>query len=426
MSDAAIEKLRQQWDRAVERDKPKDALAALVELERLDPRDARWSHRAGDAHRRLGQNTQAEAAFERAMEKYAAQGFLPRAVAMAKLVVALNPARTDLFEKIDPQPARVLRAPVVPAERPSLVEVAKPLARAEGAAPDEVRFDDVEEPQPPSIAITMQEVAIDPGDRTSTAEGLAAMAACSLFADLERDALAELALASDLLEVAAGEKVISRDEPANALFVIAEGSAAVRVPGIADIPLREGDVFGEACLLEEGARVADVVASSPLVALRVPKSALDEIVGAHPRVADVLFELLVHRLLANIAQTSELFAAFDAQTRVEIARLFEVRRASAPTVLMEKGKRSDGLYLVLAGRVVVERPDGDARVARGTFFGQQSLVGRTPADDTVVARGESILLRLPATKFGLLVAGYPPALMHLADTAARPIVTVPD
>src|SRR5438045_3023075 len=103
--EARIEALREAWDRAVERDKHADAVKALVELERLETDEPLWSHRLGEAHRRLGHAREAEEAFVRAAERYVTKGFLPRAIAMAKLVASLNPARADLLARLTP-PAR--------------------------------------------------------------------------------------------------------------------------------------------------------------------------------------------------------------------------------------------------------------------------------------------------------------------------------
>ena len=98
------------------------------------------------------------------------------------------------------------------------------------------------------------------------------------------------------------------------------------------------------------------------------------------------------------------------------------RLAPAGTVIAERGRRSDGLYVILAGNVMAEH-EGTAptRIARGTAFGHSSLLGTGTADVTVRAASEAILLRMPAAGFGSLAALYPPALAHLAETASEPL-----
>src|SRR5690348_5581354 len=112
-----LEELRASWQRAIEKDKAHDAIKALVQLERAEPSDPLWSQRLGEAYRRTGQNKEAVEAFVRAYERYFARGFLPRAIAMAKLVGQLDAARGDLLEKSLPRGGAV--PPPLPLTRPA-------------------------------------------------------------------------------------------------------------------------------------------------------------------------------------------------------------------------------------------------------------------------------------------------------------------
>src|SRR5690606_7008881 len=127
--------------------------------------------------------------------------------------------------------------------------------------------------------------------------------------------------------------------------------AEVRVPGaeLEPVPLGEGEILGETCLFPGVTRRADVVAKSALTVLSIGSEALRAIVAEHEKVGDVLYELLSKRLLANLLKTSELFSAFDPSTRSELAKLFELRRAAPGTLLFERDKRSDGMYVPLLG-----------------------------------------------------------------------------
>jgi CRP-like cAMP-binding protein len=429
------EELRATWARAVERDKPRDAVEALVELERLEPEEPIWSHRLGDAYRRLRKKNEAEEAFVRAMQRYVEKGFMPRAIAMAKLVESLNPARASLLGPLPPKPA----APPTP--KPVVLE------RAKDASADEVRF--VDAPGRSSIEIVLEDVSeeilavadpVPPTTRVSlpppeepSIDRLATLAGVRLFAALSREALLELSAAAELVEFVPGAMVMMRDEPAYALYAIVDGAVRVLVRGASvnasasvggggaggEVRLGPGDVVGEACLLGEGTRQADVKAETAVMALRIGKTSLDEATKRHAEIGDALFDLLARRLLMNLMQTSPLFTVFEPKVRLELAQLFEVRRAEPGTVLAERGKTSDGLYVLLAGNVVADRPE--TRVARGTAFGHGSLLGEAPAHETVRAVSEAVLLRLPAAAFGSLAALYPPALAHLSETAGEPL-----
>jgi CRP-like cAMP-binding protein len=456
---ARIDELHQAWEHAVERDKHADAVKALVELEQLEPK-AEWAQRLGEAYRRLHKMKEAEDAFVRAMERFNDKGFTPRAIAMAKLVQALNPARTDLIPSLAPTPAAPPRPRAVPPPLPRPKPA--PLERAPDAKADEVRFSDA--PEPSSIEIVLEDVsgisnATEISDVTNLGSGdvvlvsdsmigraagrdptvrqpldelpepmepsidrYATMSVFRLFAGLSRDALVALSLAAELVEFVPTAMIVMRDEPAFALYAIIDGVVRVQVRGLADIRLGEGDVFGEGCLLGEGVRQANVKAETAVMALRIGKNVIDKVSAEHAEVNDALFELLARRLVSNLMTTSPLFTLFEPKVRLELAQMFEIRRAAPGTILSERGRRSDGLYVLLAGNVMA-KGDGaqEVRMARGTAFGHGSLMGDAPAMETIRVASEAVLLRLPATKFAALAASYPPVLAALSETANDPV-----
>lgn len=493
-----IEKLREAWEKAVAKDRLKDALAALDGLELLEPHEARWAHRKGDVLRRLGKMKEAEESFVRAVRCYQQQGFLARAAALAKAVADLNPERAALVRELDPEPAKRIRNEVAPprsssplnpkmpppprlpsgtmpavsrpipredpiefpkaqkaidvpppsvdveldfdrepssiagvrADHISVVAQAMGLEAAKDAAPDEVRFENV--PEVYSFDVDLSELEDDRTrdsspelevhgygeDETPTAVRLALMSGATLFMDVPREAMTEMVAAAHLVDLPHGAAVYRRGEPADGLYVVVEGNVDLIVPGTKKkLVVSEGSAFGEDALLEDALRLATTRVSGRLLALEIPKVALDAIVLRHAMLGDVLFDVLVKRLLTMAIQTSPLFSAFDVPKRKELARLFEVRRAAPGTIIKQRGKRSDGLYLVLAGDIEVE---GGSKIPLGTMFGATSLLSDAPEQHTVRARKESVVLRLPAARFLGFAARVPDALTHLAELAKNP------
>lgn len=246
------------------------------------------------------------------------------------------------------------------------------------------------------------------------------MSGATLFADVPRDALADIAREAERVALPDGALILAKGGRADALLVVVEGHAEVRIEGMGPVLVGEGDVLGETTILADAVRTADVRARGDFVALRVNKEALDRIVAKHPEVGDVLFGLLARRLVSTALETTPLFAPFDPETRAEIARAFEVRRARAGTVLQEKGKKSDGLYLVLSGAARARAGEGDAAepLTHGALVGHEMLLARAPAPRTVTIETEAVVLRLPATKFTAFVTEYPPALAYLSSAPA--------
>jgi CRP-like cAMP-binding protein len=448
----SIADLRADWEKAIEKDKPRDAIKALAQLEKAVPDDPQWSQRLGEAYRRSGDNANAVEAFVRAFERYLAKGFVPRALAMAKLVKAMDAARGERMERALPE-ERKGPPPLPPGNRagaqppplpkpPPPPRIATPavLAPAPGAKKEEgVRFSDAPEA---SIELSLADLEVSevitldvddvsmvptpvPSVRTKPAsDAYGKWASMRLFSVSSHEALKGLAAAAELVEVSPNKMIITRDEPANALYAIVNGTAEVRVAGRPPVQLGEGDVFGEGALLDEGRRQADVVAMSELMLLRIEKKALDGLTKAHAEVDNVLFDLLARRLIMNLLHVSPLFTAFEPEARVEVAQKFEIRRAEPGTVLAELGRKSDGLYVILSGNVMAEPANGAPfRIARGTAFGHASLLGMGTADETIRAASEAVLVRLPASKFTALASQYPPVLAVLAETATEPLPT---
>ncbi len=472
-----IARLREAWTNASGRGRHDEALRALEQLEQLEPKEPRWSHRAGDTLRRLGRVRDAESAYERAFERYTAAGFLAQAVALAKLITSINPKRVDLLARVQsdtlrsirdrslPEPSMrsftrsVLPPPIVSVPPggapPALKRPAAPLAippqsalptfasltpvedelvekatvsvmavalrRAPDASDDEVRFNDAYDPDGIDIDVSDFEAQPELDDTDAEAERLALMSACALFAEVPRSALAELMRAAELVELQDGDLLFSEHEPSNALFAIAHGLAHLSFAGDPEgLLLGKGELLGEGCILQGTPRSATVRARGPLTALRIPVVALRPLVENDPRVGDVLLRLLLERLVTWQLQVSPLFAPFEPSARRFIAKSFEVRRAPFGTLLTRRGRRSDGFYVLLAGRLtVVEGLHVGTHLSPGAIVGQQSLLGGQPAERTIEASTEVLLLRLPAHRFASFVNDYPPALASLRSLASQ-------
>lgn len=400
------------------------ALAIARELEALEPTEGRWAQKTGEILRRQGKPSEAAEAYERAARVWARQGFLARAIAMAKTLLALDPSRRALLEELDPSaaqrehrkarpqssgihevPIELLPVPTIePASEPTTARAKQepePSVDAPDEAPpasmvldlSELEFLDDAPPEPSQI-LFFEESAID---------HLALMPSFPLFAELPKEALAQLAEGAELVELEGHPSVFRRGDPADALYAIVSGAAEVDVPGTP--LLREGDVFGEACLTPHRRRTAEVRAHGALVALRIPKALLDEVAPHAPALERVLIELLGRRLLTNALATSPLFAPLSWQDRRALGQRFELRRVPPRVPLLARGKVGDGLYLVLSDVVEVELSDDTKReVGPGALLGQRALIARQPSDITARAPRGALVLRLTAERFAEVVS----------------------
>ncbi len=448
-----IRALRGDLETAMRRQKWGKAEALLEELEELDGNEARWPHKLGDVLRRLNRKQEAVSAYARAATIYAHGGFLPRAVAMAKVVLQIDPDRLDVLERVDPGAARDLHRRMRPLGAPpteagTATDAALQLDPVGDAGDDEVRFcgtgdrqtleldmSEVEladrPPQapenfaPPSESETAQPAPpspVDPEDHTRQleAERQACLPLLPLFAEVPREALLTLVREAELIRRTDGEVVVRRGEPADALFGIVDGSVVVHVVGLsreARPRLGAGDIFGESCLLGNEPRGADVVAEDELTALRIPKQTLNHLVRIHDKLADVLFQLLARRLVANLLHTSRLFGELSPLERREVAAEFELRRARVDTDLLLPSKQSDGLYITLTGHVeITDATGGETTVeGAGIMFGHASMLDDGASPVQVRTRDTLLVLRLPRQAFSRVAMQYPAILMRVTE-----------
>src|SRR5262249_40444451 len=80
-------------------------LGKLIEAE---PKNPRWPHKRGELYRKKNRLKEAIECYTLAADVYIEQGFIARAVAMAKTIIDIDPRATQVLERIDPEAARRL------------------------------------------------------------------------------------------------------------------------------------------------------------------------------------------------------------------------------------------------------------------------------------------------------------------------------
>ena len=118
-----------------------------------------------------------------------------------------------------------------------------------------------------------------------------------LFAGLSEAGLERVAACAAELVAEEGQVLALQDDPGSGMFLIQEGTVVVELRS-GGIELGPGDFFGElALLVEDGARVARVRATSPVRCLSIPREDFLALVESEPRFALAMLRELARRLV---------------------------------------------------------------------------------------------------------------------------------
>ena len=207
-----------------------------------------------------------------------------------------------------------------------------------------------------------------------------ALRATPLFAGLPDDELERLASMVEPVELAVGERLLTEGTVGDACFVIESGELDVtKRSGDTELPLAvigPGAITGEMALLEDRPRNASVTATGPVRALRVPRTALLEVL-TRPEAALAMLRTVIGRLrstesllrerekLAGLgtlaaglahelnnpaAAIARSAAALDeAFSRAETRPHLEPGRMAAPMSTLERADRIEALGTLIDG-----------------------------------------------------------------------------
>lgn len=104
--------LRDELNKALQAGRLSDALALYELIEKRKPDEPRWPHRKADLLHRMGLDDDAAAAYERAIDLYAAKGFLDCAMATAKVMLSIDPTRIAVLDRLEDEAVSAMRHPI--------------------------------------------------------------------------------------------------------------------------------------------------------------------------------------------------------------------------------------------------------------------------------------------------------------------------
>ena len=246
-----------------------------------------------------------------------------------------------------------------------------------------------------------------------------------LFSEVGAESFAYLVDQVALLEVEEGGEVFHEGDAPDALYVVAEGQLEV----VAEGPPRgrvgllgDGDFFGEIGLLSDVPRQRTVRALEPSRLLVLDRRLVADLVDGDPAFLRVLLRFLRERLVAMLFRSSELFAPFGPHERQEIVARFRFLELEPGATLIEEGRRTEGLFVLLSGAAEVvagDPPRQLATLSAGDVFGEMSLLSGLVAVAGVRTTQKAFALLMPARDFTETVMTHPHVLAFTSELAER-------
>jgi CRP-like cAMP-binding protein len=125
--------------------------------------------------------------------------------------------------------------------------------------------------------------------------GRSALERTPMFAGLDREHLDDVLAVGRRVSFEAGQAIVERGDPGDAMYIVLDGAAEVDVGGRFH-RLQRGDFFGEMAVLAGKPREATVKAVEPLQALRIAADDFQAFLAANPQIAVGMLKSLVERL----------------------------------------------------------------------------------------------------------------------------------
>ncbi len=423
--------LRQEAADATTAGKYKRALAAYLELETLESRDAQWPKRSGEIYRRLNRDKDAIEAFTRAADRYAQGGFLVQAIAVCKLILQIDPRNDIALQRIAAMNEQIgagpTRAGSIADNNPNLADNAAVSAlrtRNNTAIPL-----DVDEPRrrkissspplsiprtrtPPSlassIAIQISDLESD-GDepphaapaRTTTPIGL------SLPRTKTSNAQSQLAMA----RTKSKPITLPPDMGIDAIDLkteIPEAFEREDNSGVYVIPIDDEDYLDEPTAENAPQVVVEDPSSIEVEAVDVEESTeleladLEEIPIAEPRGIGLA--------AAETLASTPLFSGMSQEALEALVAELQLVQLVKGEALFHEGDPGDALYVIVEGELSVQAEGPPrvemARLGPGAFLGEVALMTDQPRSATVTALGDAELLRIDRATLSRVLAEH--------------------
>lgn len=233
-----------------------------------------------------------------------------------------------------------------------------------------------------------------------------------LFSHFHEQYLAEIVAKSEILKLKKGTLIIRQGDSSRDLFVLLDGQAEVArmgSPGFDDEWISElgpVSVFGEAALVDDSPRSAQVTAKTPGAALKVPISVIRQVAQDAKTIRHL--EDFRNAILVNQFFTSSpVFRSLSGESIDFLSSRGALTYFNLGQKVFSQGDVGDSIFLILRGSVDVFIHGKHIKsLKQGSFFGEIALIANIPRTASVVTREPCVFFKVSADSFWEVLVQY--------------------
>lgn len=296
-------------------------------------------------------------------------------------------------------------------------------------SPSQINISDIDNSPDPLLTVAPDD-AFSGLEKVRLVQSLLASTTSRFVDALDESAVQALIETADLQRRKRGDIIFREGEPGARLYIILKGSMDVErldATGTSRklATLGPGAFFGEMAIVAGSPRSATVRASADSIMLEVARESVQQLSESDPDVRDLLMRFFRARLVGTLMATSPLFTPMSVDERRSLVGRFRMRELPPHRTILQQDQQSDGLYLVLVGKLgaFVEDTQGSVveigQLGSGDVFGEMSFMTGEPPMASIITIERSWVLRLPKDDLDHVIRSHPEVLRQLNQIAER-------
>ena len=225
-----------------------------------------------------------------------------------------------------------------------------------------------------------------------------------LFSHFHDQSLKRIIEQSELVELQQHSSILRQGDPSREIYVLLDGNVQIvrtardgKSEWLSELSCVS--IFGEAALLEDSPRAAEVHALSRVVLLKVPVRCIRQI-AEESQVIRALDDFRNAILVNQFFASSAVFRSLSNESVQFLSNRGSLEYFDQGQTVFKQGDPGESLYLILRGSISVEVNGQFMKtLSQGTFFGEIALIANIPRTGTARTMEPCVLFKLSFDAF---------------------------